>query len=189
VVVVAAVGVWFVREYRERKELAAQSALDAARAAVQANNLPLAASDLGRIVSSYRGTRTADEAAILLAQVRTLQGQPAVAAEELQRAIEQGFTDLYRAPAYGLLGTALEDAGRPLDAAAAYEAAASHAWYEFLKVQYLNDAGRAYAAAGDTARAIAVYRRVVTEFGDSEGATESRVRLAELEGAQQAGTT
>jgi tetratricopeptide (TPR) repeat protein len=81
----------------------------------------------------------------------------------------------------------LEDLGNMAEAGSAYERAAEAAWYDPLKAQYLNDAGRAFGAAGDVARAIAAYERVVTEYGESSGALEARVRLAELRAAESQG--
>jgi predicted negative regulator of RcsB-dependent stress response len=181
VLAIVAAGVWFVIEYRSRKENAAQTALEQARFATQSGNLPLAATDLSRLVGTYRGTRAADEAIILLAQVRLLQDEASLAAQELREALGGRMDSQFRSGAFSLLGAALENMGNMAEAAKAYEDAAREAWYGFLSAQYLNDAGRAYTQAGDTASAIAAYRRVVDEYGDSPSVTESRVRLGELE--------
>ncbi len=145
--VVALVGVagsiWFVTTYQRNKERAAIGALESARRAAQSGNLPLAASDLSRVVSTYRGTLAGDEAVILLGQVRLQQGQPDLAAQEVQAAIGRGVASQFRAQAHGLLGTALEELGDHGQAAQAYENAAAEAWYDFMAAEYLNDAGRA----------------------------------------------
>ena len=47
----------------------------------------------------------------------------------------------YLAPAYGLLGTALENAKRPAEAADAFRNASKSADLEYLKARYLIDAG------------------------------------------------
>ena len=182
-----AVAIWFVTTYQRNKERAAIIALENARTAAMSGNLPLAASDLSRVVSTYRGALASDEATILLAQVRLQQSQPQLAAQELQTAIGQGLASQFRAQAYGLLGTALEELGDHGQAAVAYESAAGEAWYDFLAAEYLNDAGRAHGTAGDTSRAIDAYRRVVTDYEATQGAAEAAVRLAELEAAS--GTT
>jgi predicted negative regulator of RcsB-dependent stress response len=181
VVVIVAAGVWFVLEYRSRKEGAAQAALDRARFASQSGNLPLAATDLSRLISTYGGTEASDEAVILLAQVRLLQNEASMAADELRKALGGRMAPQFRAGAYSLLGAALENMGNMADAAQAYEDAAGAAWYGFLSAQYLNDAGRAYTQAGDTTRAIAAYRKIIDEHSDSPSVTEAEVRLGELE--------
>ncbi len=181
IVVIVAAGAWFVLEYRSRKESAAAAALEQARFATQSGNLPLAATDLSRLIGTYGGTLAADEAVILLAQVRLLQNEASLAAEELRKSLSGGMAPQFRAGAYSLLGAALENMGNLSEAAKAYENAAGEAWYGFLAAQYLNDAGRAYTEAGDTTSAIAAYRRVIDEHADSPSVTESRVRLGELE--------
>jgi predicted negative regulator of RcsB-dependent stress response len=185
IVVIVAASVWFVLEYRSRKENAAQSALEQARFATQTGNLPLAATDLSRLISTYGGTEAADEAVILLAQVRLLQNEASLAADELRKALSGGMDSQFRAGAYSLLGAALENLGNMAEAGRAYEDAAREAWYGFLSAQYLNDAGRAYTEAGDTASAIAAYRRVVQDYGESPSVTESQVRLGELEASSK----
>ncbi len=175
--------IWFVLEYQQRKEVAAAVALEGTRMATQAGNLPLAASDLLRLIDTYPGTQAADEAVVILAQVRLGLDQPSIAVAELERAIEAGLADQFRAPAYGLLANALEHVGSPAEAGEAYENAAGATWYEYLSAEYLNEAGRAYWTAGDTARAISAFERVLSEFEDAPGATEARVRLAELRAA------
>lgn len=179
-VVLVAGGVWFYVSAEQRKERFAAQALEDARVSAQAGNLPLAASDLSRLVTQYAGTRASDEAVILLAQVRLRQDNPALAMQELQTAIGRGMGEQFQAPAYGLLGVAQEQVGNLRDAAEAYLSAARTAWYEYLQAQYLNEAGRAFWSAGDTNEAAQAYRRIITEFEDAPVAGEARVRLAEL---------
>ncbi len=174
---------WFILEYQERKEVAATGALDEARVALQSGNLPLAASDLSRIVGTYGGTVAADEAAILLAQVRLEQAQPTVAAEELRAALAGGMRSQFEAAAYGLLGTSLEEIGNHREAAGAFQRASETSWYDYLAAQYLNDAARAFIAARDTTSAMAVFERILSDHEEAPAATEARVRLAELRAA------
>lgn len=177
---------WFYLSAQERKARFAAQALEDARVAVQAGNLPLAASDLSRLVTQYAGTHAGDDAVILLAQVRLRQNNASLAVQELQTAIGRGLNDQFRAPAYGLLGIAQENVGNLREAADAYLNAAQTAWYTYLQAQYLNEAGRAFWAAGDTNRAADAYRRVISEFADAPVASEARVRLAELTAADSA---
>jgi tetratricopeptide (TPR) repeat protein len=172
---------WFTLEYRRNKEEAASEALAQARFASQSGNFPLAANDLSRVIDQFSGTSAADEAVILLAQVRLLQEQPNLAAEELQAALGN-LSQQFQAPAHGLLGTALENTGRMVEAAQAYESAADACWYDGVAAQYLNDAARAWWASGDLDAAIATYERVLEEHPESSSATEARVRLGELRG-------
>ena len=162
-----------------RSEEAAGAQLQQARAAFEQNNLPLAASEFARIRENYSGTRAAEEATLLLGQARLLQGQPQQAIDVLT-----GFAgsagDAYRAQAYGLLGSAYENVGKPADAGGAYERAADASQLPSFESQFLSDAGRAWVAAGDTAKAVAAYQRIVRELSETGSVSEATVRLGEL---------
>jgi predicted negative regulator of RcsB-dependent stress response len=184
--VIVASGVWFVLEYRGRKEVAAGQALEQARFATQSGNFALAASDLSRLIENYRGTRAGDEAVIMLAQVRLNQNQASQAADELRTALDGGLDPQFQSGAYSLLGVALENLGNLSDAGQAYEDAAAAAWYDELAAQYLNDAGRVHASAGNADRATVAYERLLRDYPDAQGATEAKLRLAELRAANVA---
>jgi TolA-binding protein len=183
VVVVAGLVAWFVILSGERKEQFAGRALDEARAVAEAGNLPLAATDLQRVISTYGGTRAAQEAVIALNQVRLVNGQHELAAVGLQDFLKSGPSAEFLAPANGLLGRALENAKRPGEAAAAFMNASKAAEVDYLKADYLLEAGRAYTSAGDVANAEAAYQRILTEYPKSAAKTEAEVRLAELQAA------
>ncbi len=78
------------------------------------------------------------------------------------------------------LGAAYEDMGQARQAGEAYENGSAAARLDFLKAQMLSDAGRAWTSAGDTTRAVADYRRILTEFAKEGMAAEAKVRLSEL---------
>lgn len=160
-------------------ERSAGREIEQGRLALDAKNYPLAASVLSRVVENYSGTHAAQEGMLLLAQVRLAQGQNAQAIELLQRYAPKADRD-FGAQAYGLLGAAYENVARPKDAATAYETAAGAAPYPFLRAQYLSDAGRAWVAAGDTAKAVAAYRTVAERLDSTSVAAEAKVRLGEL---------
>ena len=162
-----------------RSEEAASRELQRARFAFENQNLPLAASELARVVENYSGTHAAEEGRLLLANVRMLQGQPQQAIE-VMRNYAPGAGRAFRAQAYGLLGAAYENSGRFRDAAEAYENGAEAGRLDFQKAQLLSDAGRAWTSAADTARAIAAYKRIITDFPKEGMVTEAKVRLGEL---------
>lgn len=170
--------VWTASSTR-RSEAIAGRQLQGARYAFENQNLPLAASELARIIENYSGTNAAAEGRLLLAQVRLLQGQPQQSVE-LLRDFAPSAGAAFGAQAYGLLGAAYENLGRARDAAEAYQTGAERARMDFLRAQMLSDAGRAWAAAGDTAKAIAAYRRIVDELPKEGAVTEAKVRLGEL---------
>ncbi|MEB3323616.1 MAG: tetratricopeptide repeat protein, partial [Synechococcaceae cyanobacterium] len=148
-----------------------------------AGNLPLASSDLSSIVSSFGGTAAGQEAQLLLGEVRLRQGQAALAVTELQRFVDGGPSLEYRAQAYDLLGVALEQTGQLMAAGSAFERgadAAGQAQYGLMSANMLLNAGRSYAAAGDTTAAIRALERVLADHEETTAASEAKLRLAEL---------
>jgi TolA-binding protein len=179
-VLLLAVVAWVVISSERRKEEFAARSLNQARAAAEAGNLPLASSELQRLIDTYGGTDAATEAVITLNQVRMINGQSELAAVGLREFIAQDPPRKYLAPAYGLLGTALENSKRPGEAAEAFRSASRSADIDYLRARYLIDAGRAFRAAGKPAEAQAAYRAIVDSFPESSSVTEAKVRLAEL---------
>lgn len=182
-VVVVAAAAWLYVSSSARKESFASQALTQARASAESGNLPLAASDLNRLTDRFGGTRAADEAVILLSQIRLIQGQRDAAVQSLQQFVRGAHADYVKASAYALLGGGLEDQGKLQEAGSAYREASRAARLDFLKAQYLIDAGRTLAASGDTAGARAAYGEVLQNYGELQQAFEARVRMAEIGGA------
>lgn len=180
ILVVIGGGVWFAISAKARREAFAASALRDAQIAIQAGNVPLATSDLSRLVATYRGTSAADEGAIVLGQLRLTRGEADSAIRELRSFAESHPRPRFGAAAYNLLGEALEQKGRMAEAAQAYAQAASTWPYDYLKAQALLDAGRAFRAAGDTARAVQSYQQIVRDYAKSPAAVEAHLRLGEL---------
>jgi len=179
-VLLLGVVVWVVLASGRRKEEFAARSLNQARAAAEAGNLPLASSELQRLIETYRGTDAATEAVITLNQVRMVNGQSELAVVGLRDFLAKKPPQKYLAPAYGLLGTALENSKRPAEAAVAFGNASKSADLDYLKARYLIDAGRAYRSAGKTKEAEAAYREVIERHPKAASFTEARVRLAEL---------
>ena len=171
---------WFVVTSGQRKEEFAQRSLNQARSAAEAGNLPLASSELQKIIQTYKGTDAATEAMLTLNQVRMVNGQSELAAVGLRDFLATNPDQKYLAPANGLLGSALENSKHFAEAGAAYQKASETATLEYLRARYLIDAGRAYRAAGKNGEAVAAYRTVVEKHSKSSSFTEAQVRLAEL---------
>src|SRR6267143_1186347 len=174
IVIAAVLFVWQLSTKRRAEEIASRE-LQGARFAFENQNLPLAASELAKVVENYSGTNAADEARLLLANVRLLQGQPQQAVA-VMKDYAPGAGSAYRAQAYGLLGASFENMGRFREAGAAYENGAAAARLDFMKAQFLADAGRAWTVAGDTAKAVATYQRILKDFAKEGAATEAKVR-------------
>jgi predicted negative regulator of RcsB-dependent stress response len=169
---------WKILSTRQSERTASQQ-LNAARFALDAKNFALAASELSRITENYSGTRSANEASVLLAQVRLAQGQSQQAIQVLKD-FAPGAAPAYKAQAYGLLGAAYENLAHPKEAGEAYEEAARDTRMPFLKAGFLSDAGRAWLSAGDTARARGAYQEIVTKLDSTASAYEAKARLGEL---------
>ena len=178
--VLAALVAWFtVTSARRKQEFAARS-LNQARAAAEAGNLPLASSELQKLIQTYRGTDAAQEAVITLNQVRMVNGQSELAVVGLRDFLASKPEAKYAAPAYGLLGAALENAKKFADAGDAFLNASRAADLDYLKARYLIDAGRAYRESNKAEQAVAVYREVIQKYPKTSSFTEAQVRLAEL---------
>lgn len=178
VLVGAGLFAWKVLSTRESERVASVQ-LSTARFALESKNYALAASELSRIVENYSGTRSANEAAILLAQARLAQGQSDQAVAVLKDFAPKASPD-YRSQAYGLLGAAYENLARPSEAAQAYQQAAQEAEWPFLKAGYLSDAGRAWLVAGDSGQARSAYQEIVNGMDSTRTWFEAQERLGEL---------
>ena len=178
--VVLALGAWVIMETGQRRQLRAAEALDQARNIAESGNLPLAASELQKIIETFSGTDAATEAVVTLNQVRMVNGQSELAVVSLQEYLKTNPKKVYKVPAQGLLGEALENAGRPEEAGAAYLGAAEDAEVDYLKAQYLLSAARAYANAGKVEEAVKALQTIIDKYSKTTALTEARVRLAEL---------
>jgi len=171
---------WGVTVSGRRKAEFSARALDEARAVAESGNLPLASSSLQKVIQSYGGTPAAEEAVITLNQVRLVNGQNELAAVNLREYLNGKHEPQYVAAANGLLGTALENANRPLEAAAAYRAASDASAVDYLKADYLLDVARADRNGGKLAEAEAAYREVIAKYPKATSVTEAKLRLEEL---------
>ena len=171
---------WLVILDGQRKEAYADRALSAAMSAAAANNLPLASSELQKVISTYGGTPAAGQAVIMLNQIRLTSGQGELAITGLQDYLKTKPEPRFAVQASGLLGSALENSKRPAEAAAAYLGASESAQDAYLKAEYLNQAARAYLNDGKPEEAIKLYRRVMSDFGKTPAVGEASVRLSEL---------
>lgn len=154
----------------------AEAALGKAEQSVFSGNLPLAQSDLKKVVDRYDGTPAADRARLLMAQVLYGQGKYADGIKQLE-----GLTGskTMGASAEGLIATGYESQGKFKEAAEHYAKAADAATFATDKANFKASEARAYTSAGDSAAA----RKLWTELADDPTgpvAGEARVRLGEL---------
>jgi predicted negative regulator of RcsB-dependent stress response len=176
---VVAGGFWFYRQSNERQAQSASTALSEAESAIAAGNLPLAQSDLEKLVSRYGKTSAGTQAHVLLAQVHYEKGEFQQGIDQLKPVTDD--KDAYTAAAgLNLMAAGLEQSGKFGDAATTYEKAAGKAPYKVDHDVYMASAARAYTTAGKTEDAKKIWSALAKD-DQSPAAAEARVRLGELE--------
>jgi predicted negative regulator of RcsB-dependent stress response len=181
--VVLAAGGWFYNRSQEMKAERAERAYYQAQQSVLSGNLPLAESDLRKMIARYENTPAGMQARIVLAQVLYDQGKVQEGVNELTRAEGKiGRSKNFGSSVHLVLAAGLEQLKKHKEAAQQYEKAAAAARFDPDRERYETLAARAYLNGGDTAKA----RELWTRLGaDSKGtvAGEARVRLGELDAA------
>ncbi|HWP03967.1 MAG TPA: tetratricopeptide repeat protein [Gemmatimonadaceae bacterium] len=168
--------VWLWRVSAVRTETRASQELAEAQRVFASGNLPLAESDLRRLVERFGGTKAGAHARLLLAQVLLQSGKREEAISLLR---QRGVPEPFRAGYHSTLAAALEDAGRPSEAATEYLEAARYALSDTEADAFRGDAARALVAAGDTAGARGIWAELAAKDW-SPIAGEARLRLGEL---------
>jgi predicted negative regulator of RcsB-dependent stress response len=180
---VVAGGFWFYRQSNERQAQSASTALSEAESAISAGNLPLAQSDLEKLVQRYGSTSAGTQAHVLLAQVHYDKAEYEQGIEQLKTVTDD--KDAYTAAAgLNLLAAGLEQSGKLAEAASTYEKAAAKAPYKVDHDVYIASAARAYTAAGKLDDAKKIWSALAKD-DQSPAAAEARVRLGELEAKAQ----
>ena len=178
VVIIAAIagGGWLFSRSRAIKADRAEAALSSAQQSVATGNLPLAQSDLQKLVVRYDGTSASDRGRLLLAQLLFDANK-----------IDSGLTVLERAGGEGpmaaatqaMRGAGLEQKRQFAQAAERYVEAARLSKVPAERDGYRADAARAYTQAGNRAEALKIWTDLA---GDDRSpmSAEARVRVGEL---------
>ena len=181
VLALLALVIWYTIEAGHRKQAQAMEALDRARAAMESGNYPEASTGFQRVTQTFAGTDAAYEAALALNQVRLLSGQGKLASDELKKFAASNPPAPYNSAAHATLAMALEDLGKPAEAAAEYQKAADLATEDFRKVDALLNVARVLRTTGKEKEAIAVWQDIIKKYPKERSAVaEARVRLAEV---------
>jgi predicted negative regulator of RcsB-dependent stress response len=174
-------GVWFYDRSQSIKAQRAEAAYLQARQSAAAGNLPLAVSDLQKVVTRYEGTQAGTQAALSLAQAFYDQKKYKEGVDALKKAESKAPGD-FKASVHVLEAAGYEELKDFVHAAEQYKLASDVTRYPADKSEYQAAAARSYMVAGKSAEAKAIW----TELAKDETAPlagEARIRLGELEAA------
>ncbi|MGQ0639435.1 MAG: tetratricopeptide repeat protein [Gemmatimonadaceae bacterium] len=172
------VGAYMWRRSDAIKQERAGQALTSAARTFASGNLPLAQSDLEKLVARYGSTTAGAQARLLLAQILFDQNKVDSGLKTLQ-GVGGGPGGAFAASVHGLRAAGLEQSSQNAEAAAEYERAAEAARGDIERDSYRADAARAYTAAGDTTEALAIWR-ALSANEQSPVSGEAKLRIGEL---------
>jgi predicted negative regulator of RcsB-dependent stress response len=172
-------GFWYYERSQAIKAQRAETAYFQARQSAAAGNLPLAVSDLQKVVSRYEGTSAGTQAALTLAQTLYDQKKFKEGVDAL-KAAEAKAPDDFKPSIHLLEAAGYEELKNLVAAAEQYKLAAQATRFPLDKAEYQASAARAYMAAGKTDEARAIWTELVKDE-TAPTAAEARVRLGELE--------
>ncbi len=169
---------WFYQRSESIKSQRAETAYFQARQSAAAGNLPLAVSDLRKVVVRYEGTRSGTQAALMLAQALFDQKQFKEGLDVLKKAEAKAPEEL-RPSIHVLEAAGYEELKDFVAAAEQYKLAAKATEFPVDKAKFQAAAARDYMAAGKTEEAKAIWTELAKDDARPEAA-EARVRLGEL---------
>ncbi|MGH7663155.1 MAG: tetratricopeptide repeat protein [Gemmatimonadaceae bacterium] len=172
-------GLWFWIRSREIRAARAQEGLTAAEQSLQQGNLPLATSDLERLLGRYGSTPAAPQAALLLGQIYFERGEYQRGISVLERAVQTDAGELIDATFKSLIADGYDELGRYSEAAEHYNQAADLTEFETDRALYRASAARALTRAGNDAEALRIWSDLA-DNPESPVAGEARIRMGEL---------
>ena len=179
-VVAGGAGYWFYTRSVEIKRLNAERGLNQAKQSMAAGNAALAATDLQRVATRYKGTPAGAQAAMLLAQHNFDQdkfdeGLKVLQPYQAATAAGRNLASIWSLTGDGLLSQAKVD-----EAVAAFRKAADATTYPGEKAVYLSKAARSLQMAGKNAEAKELWERLKKDPEASLVHSEADIRLGEL---------
>ena len=154
----------------------ADAALNQARQSYAQGNLPLAQTDLRRVISRFGGSAAGSQASMLLAQAYYEQGKPDSGLKVLN---DGSAAKADRAAFEALKGAGFEQKKEYAQAAERYRAAANLVDAKMAKDRYMADAARAHTSAGNKDEAAKIWTSLAND-ATSNFSAEAKVRLGEL---------
>ncbi len=171
-------GFWFYERSQSIKSQRAETAYLQARQSASAGNLPLAVSDLKKVVVRYEGTRAGSQAALSLAQALYDQKKYKEGIDVLKK-VEAKAPNDFRPSIHVLEAAGYEELKDFVAAAEQYKLAAVATEFPVDKAKFRAGAARNYMAAGKTDLAKDIWTELAKDESSPEAA-EARVRLGEL---------
>jgi outer membrane PBP1 activator LpoA protein len=178
-------GVWFVQRTALNETISADKQLMTAKASLNSRNLPLAESDLKKVVDKYPKRPAGVEAGLLLGQLKLEKGDAQGAVTELESLSSKVPSGVGASSVFGLLGDAKAQLSKPADAAVDYEKAAAQAGGPNEKAYWQAKAARAYGEGGKATESRKLFEALAAQHDNEAVATEARVRLGELVAANK----
>lgn len=172
-------GSWYINRSNILKEERASQAYTTAMQAAASGNIPLAQTDLQKMVTRYRGTNAGTSGSMTLAKLYFEEGkfQEGIDALGTAKADASSRFDIAMLRASGLEGLEKFE-----EAAGEYLNAVGQARFDADKDLARAAAARAYAAAGNKERAIAIWQEIA-DNPKSRSLLEAQIRLGELQAA------
>ena len=172
-------GIWFYERSQSLKSERAERAYFAAQQSIP-GNLPLAESDLRKLITRYDGTSAAQQARLTLAQLLFDENKFAQGIDALKQALPalEKSPD-FASPAHLMMAAGYEQMKKFTEAAGEYAAAAKAARFDQDRQRYESSQAHALLLAGKRDEAKAIWTKLAA---DSKGtvAGEARVRLGEM---------
>ena len=180
VVVVVAGGLWIYKQTAMNKTLNADKQLMTAKQSLASQNVPLAESDLKKVVDKYGDLPAGAEAGMTLAGLQMDNGDLNGAIATLKALADRTSSGPNASSVRGMLGDAMVQASKPAEGAAEYERAAGLTDRRMEKAFWMSKAARADIAAGKSADARKILKALAAQSDNPAVAAEARVRLGEL---------
>ena len=185
-IITIAAAAWLYGYSSRRNMVRAELMLNQAETSLAAQRIPEAQTQLERLVQNYEGTPAAGQGLLRLVQVLYEQGKFAEGISQLERAFGEYEEGPFSAAVRHLAADGYDQLGQPAKAAELYGQAAGKTELEGERDQLRARAARAWAAAGNKAEAIRLWKEIAAKPSNAM-ANEARIRLGELT-ATPAGT-
>lgn len=180
-VVAGGAGYWFYTRSVDIKRLNAERGLNQAKQSMAAGNAALAATDLQRVATRYKGTPAGAQAAMLLAQYNFDQDKFDDGLKILQPYQAAGASGQNLGAIWSMTGDGLLSLAKVDEAVAAFRKAAEATTYPGEKAVYLSKAARSLQMAGKNAEAKELWERLKKDPEASLVHSEADIRLGELD--------